>query len=271
MHPTPPDRPAPLEEIARRVRPAPSPRGGEPWAVVVRDGALEVRAGSGDGWPGAPAPPPRRAVIDAGAAVLDLRVALAGAGRGAAVRWFPRPGDPALVAAVRPAAGPADPELAARSSLLDRSRSARPLPGRPLPGRPVPDDVLDRLAGLAADGDVGLVPVRREQHRELVTRPTGADLTGQVLLMLTTATDDRRAWARCGEVLERLRLVLADLGWTASPLPGVLDVPLTRTQLRSALSWAAHPQALLRIGAPAGVPSAGRRADVGGRPVPAAG
>ncbi|MGY1708816.1 hypothetical protein ACI8AC_04830 [Geodermatophilus sp. SYSU D00758] len=266
MHPSPPDRPAPLEEIARRIRPAPSPRGRQPWAVLVRDGALEVRAGSGDGWPGAPVPPPRATVIDAGAAVLDLRIALAAADRGAAVGWFPRAEDPALVAAVRPLAGPAEPELATRAPLLDRARSAPPLPGRP-----VPDDVLDRLAGLAAGGDVGLVPVLREQHRELVTRPTGADLTGRVLLMLTTATDDRRAWARCGEVLERLRLVLADLGWTASPLPGVLDVPLTRTRLRSALSWAAHPQALLRIGGPADVPSPGRRADVGGRPVPAAG
>ena len=34
----------------------------------------------------------------------------------------------------------------------------------------------------------------------------------------------------------------------ASPLTQAIEVPLTRTQLRAALTWDAHPQVLLRIG-----------------------
>jgi hypothetical protein len=38
-----------------------------------------------------------------------------------------------------------------------------------------------------------------------------------------------------------------------------IEVPLTRSQLRSALSWGAHPQMLLRVGRAAPTPATPRR------------
>ncbi|WP_051684114.1 hypothetical protein [Blastococcus sp. URHD0036] len=70
----------------------------------------------------------------------------------------------------------------------------------------------------------------------------------QTLVLLATARDDQAAWLRAGEALERVLLELTRRGWAASPLTQAIEVPLTRTQLRSALTWTSHPQALLRIG-----------------------
>jgi hypothetical protein len=115
---------------------------------------------------------------------------------------------------------------------------------------------------------VSVVPhVDGRQHDELPVRDfdtAGAGLlpadtgsgTGQTLVVLATPTDDLRAWLRCGEALERVLLELTVRGWVAGPLTQAVEVPVTRTQLRSALTWDAHPQSVLRIGrAPATSPT----------------
>lgn len=90
---------------------------------------------------------------------------------------------------------------------------------------------------------------------------SGAD---QTLVVLATHRDDALAWLRCGEALERVLLELTARGWVAGPLTQAVEVPVTRTQLRSALTWDAHPQTVLRIGrAPATSPTPRRpRRDV---------
>lgn len=105
------------------------------------------------------------------------------------------------------------------------------------------------------------------QHDELPVRDfdtAGAGLlpaatgsgTEQSLALLATSRDDLLAWLRCGEALERVLLELTARGWVAGPLLQAVEVPVTRTQLRSALTWDAHPQSVLRIGrAPAGSPT----------------
>ena len=70
----------------------------------------------------------------------------------------------------------------------------------------------------------------------------------QTMVLLSTRTDDRPAWLRAGEALERVLLQLTATDWVAGPLTQPIEVPLTRTQLRAALTWDAHPQMLLRIG-----------------------
>ncbi len=80
--------------------------------------------------------------------------------------------------------------------------------------------------------------------------------TDQTLVLLATSRDDQAAWLRCGEALERVLLELTTRGWVAGPLTQPVEVPVTRTQLRSALTWDAHPQSVLRIGrAPATSPT----------------
>jgi nitroreductase len=70
----------------------------------------------------------------------------------------------------------------------------------------------------------------------------------QTMVLLASPTDDARAWLAAGEALQHVLLELTREDWVASPLTQAIEVPLTRTQLRSALTWDAHPQMLLRIG-----------------------
>ena len=79
------------------------------------------------------------------------------------------------------------------------------------------------------------------------------------MVLLSTRSDDRYAWLRSGEALERVLLELTAGDWVAGPLTQPIEVPLTRTQLRAALTWDAHPQMLLRIGRAAPTPRTPRR------------
>jgi hypothetical protein len=81
----------------------------------------------------------------------------------------------------------------------------------------------------------------------------------QTMVLLATRTDDPPAWLRAGEALQHLLLELTRLGWVASPLTQAIEVPLTRTRLRGALTWDAHPQVLLRIGQAPPTPRTPRR------------
>ena len=78
-------------------------------------------------------------------------------------------------------------------------------------------------------------------------------------VLASTAADDPESWLRAGEATERLLLELTRKDWVASPVTQAVEVPLTRTRLRSALTWDAHPQILLRIGRAEPTPSSPRR------------
>ena len=77
--------------------------------------------------------------------------------------------------------------------------------------------------------------------------------------MLATRSDDPLAWLQCGEAMQRVLLQLTAVGWSASPCTQLIEVPLTRTQLRSAFAWDAHPQLVLRIGHADPTPATPRR------------
>jgi nitroreductase len=81
----------------------------------------------------------------------------------------------------------------------------------------------------------------------------------QTLVLLATDTDEPRAWLRAGEAMERILLELTVLGWMATPVTQPLEVPATRSQLQSSLTWQAYPQMLLRIGRAATTPRTPRR------------
>jgi nitroreductase len=99
----------------------------------------------------------------------------------------------------------------------------------------------------------GLLPVDMPQ-RDFDTRGEGRlpadtdDSAERTLVLLATRTDQPTDWLRCGEALQHVLLELTRRGWVASPLTQAVEVSLTRTQLRAALTWDAHPQMLLRIG-----------------------
>ena len=173
-----------------------------------------------------------------GAALFNVRVALADAGWGAEIERIPRPDDPDLLAAVRPVVGPPDPDLAALAAFVTLRDTDRP----GFTDAHVPDDVLRRLTEIAELEGVLLIPVVDEAHRLLVARLTqqadvlqsagsghpggagGRPRTDQAdaeqsMVLLATRADDRPAWLCAGEARQHVLLELTRLGWVASPLP----------------------------------------------------
>lgn len=81
----------------------------------------------------------------------------------------------------------------------------------------------------------------------------------QCLLLLGTLDDDRMAWLRAGEALERVWLELTRLGYVASLLTQVIEVARTHELLRLELGLAMHPHLLLRVGQAPDTPPSPRR------------
>jgi hypothetical protein len=88
-------------------------------------------------------------------------------------------------------------------------------------------------------------PGRRE-GMPLVTATRSA--SEQRLVLVCTSGDSRGDWLCAGEALERVLLVVAGHGFTASALTQVTEVPSVRAQLRRQLGLVTYPQVLLRIG-----------------------
>jgi hypothetical protein len=89
-------------------------------------------------------------------------------------------------------------------------------------------------------------------HHTLVT---GSPL----LLCIATGADDAAAWLAAGQALERVLLIAADEGITASYLNQPIEVASLRDTLRAALNLDGVPQLLLRIGRGRQMPHSPRR------------
>jgi hypothetical protein len=81
----------------------------------------------------------------------------------------------------------------------------------------------------------------------------------QCLLLLGTLDDDRMAWLRAGEALERVWLELTRQGFVASLLTQIIEVRQTHELLRQELDLAMHPHLLMRVGQAPGTPPSPRR------------
>jgi hypothetical protein len=231
-----------------------------PCALVLHPDRLEIRVDPREQDPAGR--PLRRTVQGVGAVVLCARVALAAQGWAVRVDRLPRPDDRELLAVLHPAEGAPEAGLAPLAALA----AAGPLSRRTPRVRPLPPSLLERLARAAALEDSLLVPVTSDPGRGLVEQldheaasilghgrgePTGDHHPGaadpDAFLLLATTEDDELAWLRSGEAMERVLLGLAHEGRFACLVTEVLDVPLVRARVRSALCWADHPQALIRV------------------------
>jgi nitroreductase len=117
---------------------------------------------------------------------------------------------------------------------------------------------LAELSRWAAGPPENRVRQGRELHpRDVDPQVVDRRLTGippdpdEVSVLLATRSDDPLAWLRSGEALEHLLLELTRVGWAASPMTQAVEVPRTRTLLRS-LAPDSSPQVLLHFGHPAG-------------------
>lgn len=69
-----------------------------------------------------------------------------------------------------------------------------------------------------------------------------------LLVGIATIRDDREAWLAAGQALQRMLLVAASEGFTASYLNQPIEVGMLRDQLKTMLKVDAMPQLLLRVG-----------------------
>jgi nitroreductase len=134
-----------VEELLAAATAAPSMHNTQPWRFRVSQDAIELRADPERRLPVAD-PAGRAMYIACGAALLNLRLAAAVAGREPVVTPLPDPGQPLLLATVRLAgphqAGPAERGLHAAIALRHTNRG-------PFRGHPVPQGVLAELADAA--------------------------------------------------------------------------------------------------------------------------
>lgn len=82
----------------------------------------------------------------------------------------------------------------------------------------------------------------------------------QCLLLLGSPADNEAAWLRAGEGLEHVLLEATRLGYAASLLTQVVEVPRTRAMLRLELGLTMNPHVLLRVGRAPMTPASRRRA-----------
>ncbi|WDD91526.1 nitroreductase family protein [Burkholderia sp. FERM BP-3421] len=80
-----------------------------------------------------------------------------------------------------------------------------------------------------------------------------------LLACIATTRDDRDAWLSAGQALERMLLVAAQAGFTASYLNQPIEVETLRARLGQLLGLNGAPQLLLRIGQGPRMPHAPRR------------
>ena len=80
-----------------------------------------------------------------------------------------------------------------------------------------------------------------------------------LIAVLSTEVDDNEAWLLTGQALERVLLVAAKAGCSASYLNQPIEVPELRARLAAETGAAKYPQLVLRIGRGPVVPHAPRR------------
>jgi nitroreductase len=156
-----------LEEAVDRGRLAPSVHNTQPWTFVLFPDRVELRADRTRQLPVLD-PHGRELVLSIGAALLNVRAALAARRFAADVARLPSPDDPDLLAVVRPIEGPPEAGLAA----LDRVAHLRHTNRRPFEPATVPDEVIDVLVEVAAAEHALLVPIRDPAQSSLVAELT---------------------------------------------------------------------------------------------------
>ena len=120
----------------------------------------------------------------------------------------------------------------------------------------VPSSAVPHVTG-AAEAEL---PIRDFDTRGAGRLPerTGA-ASGQCLLLLGSSADDRLAWLRSGEGLERVLLEIARRGYAVSPFTQPVEVAQTNARLRAELDLRINPHLLLRVGRAPRTPAVRRR------------
>ena len=132
-----------------------------------------------------------------------------------------------------------DPEYLQELAAWRTESGATGVPTKALPTVPAGErgsnlSLRDFEAGSPAGGPARHADMPRPEH------PT--------VLVLGTDGDGRRDWLVAGQAVARVLLQATVAGVAAQPITSVIEVPMLRGRLRSALGLVGQPQMVLRIG-----------------------
>ena len=189
----------------------------------------------------------RGRIIECGAALAFLRVAIRALDRTAHVQRFPDAGDADLLATIR-LGEPCDATL--DEVTLFAAIRRRPH-HRHFAERAVPERVLATLADTARMEGAWLRVLSEPADRAAVA---GEACTAPALLVLGTDDDTPAAWLRCGEAMGLLLLRACVHGVSVSFIDPPVEVCALRTELGPLPGGSGHPQRVLGIGYGSGLP-----------------
>ncbi|MDX3233116.1 hypothetical protein PV419_47700 [Streptomyces sp. ME19-01-6] len=256
---------ATLEKLVSAAVAAPSMHNTRPWYYRLDPDTVtvEVRADA-ERVPRRADPGGRALSISAGAAVFNLRVAMAHFGWRPVVRLTPRPSEPDLLATLRPDGGDPGHLDALYEVLWRRQNSHFPFAGERLPHR-----VRAELTEAAHADGAALCFARPEEISQLLRITEEAerrnardhDLSGPqgdgrardlerrpTVAVLTTRHDRRTDWLRAGQALQHVLLVATALTARATLLHQALEWPDLRWALSDNRRAPDHVQMLIRLG-----------------------
>jgi len=264
-----------LPYLVRTAARAPSPANSQPWRFRMRGGAVELLVETHP-LTGLGPESIRQATLAAGAALYNLRLAVGHLGYEPHVTLYvdeadgdllaqlragnrrpPEPDDERLLAAVnrrhshrgafdpeglsdRLVARLADAALAEEARLLDRTQG---------PQRHTLDAIVD--AGGGDDDPVAVAGLRAPW-----VPMTGGEESRT--LVLVTDDDDRAAWFRAGQALQRLLLEAAAVWAFARLTTAPLEAPGARERVRREVCDGSYPQVILQMGHLGVAPSTAR-------------
>jgi hypothetical protein len=249
-----------MGDLAAAADLAPSPLEVRPWRLRNRGGAVELLAdttATADNGP----EQPRQTVIACGAALLNLRLAVAHLDVEPVVTLLPAADQPELLARVE--AGPSRERTPAEEQLylaLGERRTKRSRFSHPF----VPQEVMARLTEAVSEERADLVAVASANRLRTLNRITAAlrptagapdgllpgwsaEVAGDVLLLVTPG-DGVLDWLHAGQALQRL-LLTATTAWLQTTFhTRVLEVPALREEVRRRLCPGQAPQVILELG-----------------------
>ncbi|MEV0068196.1 MULTISPECIES: hypothetical protein [unclassified Amycolatopsis] len=222
-----------------------------PWRFLCTPGSIELHAGP-------PAGGRRGQLLDCGAALLNLRLAVKAQGCHPDVRLLPAATQPDLLAVVRPRGlepvTPVDRRLIEAIRLRRGNRS-------PFSAALVPPAVQRELRKAAELERAWLATIGDAQLPQLceIMLPGGAACTdfaaapGRLLVAVGSLHDTPLAQLQAGQAVQRVLLTAAAAGLSAAHWSDTLT-PARRRDLRRLLGGGMWPQAVLRLGHGAPVP-----------------
>jgi nitroreductase len=272
-----------VAQVIRLAGLAPSPHNSQPWRFRVLPHVIEVHADPSRRLPAAD-PNDRELRLACGAALLNLRLALAHAGVRPIVTLLPRLSPPTVLAEVRNGGyqRPEAEQIALYEAIPDRRTHRRPFRTASVPAGQQHDLMVaarteNAWLHLVQPAERG--PLESLVHRAHLRRLADARLRAELsawatdadeppvtefepdplLAVLCTSGGGPEDDLQAGQAWQRVWLTATARGLVAATLPEIVEVPEIRDDLRRLLGGTVHPQALLRIGYGAPSPATPRR------------